>query len=76
MRKIYSIKTSRVSRGSVVERYTTGVCCWASSIVGTAQCFKVSKNMETAVEDTVRGFLRGAVIWVFNHVPVAKGNAA
>ena len=44
--------------------------------MGTAQCFKVSKNMETAVEDTVRGFLRGAVIWVFNHVPVAKGNAA
>ena len=49
---------------------------WASGIVGTAQGFKVSKGMEAAAKDAVRGLLGHTVMWVFDHIPIPKGDAA
>ena len=43
--------------------------------MGAAQGLKVSKDTEAVAEDAVRGFLRHAVMWMFNHVPVPKGDA-
>lgn len=59
-----------------MKRYTMRVCCWASSIVSTAQGLKVSEDMKASVEDTVRGFLGGVVMRVFNHIPISKSDAS
>ena len=43
--------------------------------MGATQGFKVSKDAEVAAEDAVRGLLRYAVMRMFNHVPISKGDA-